>query len=190
MDKIIFSDFEAPGMSASNLNQMQTNIENAIGDVQDNVDTLSTTVGGKQDTLTAGTNITIENNVISSTGGGSGYIGDYSISEIDTGATWIDGKKIYKKSINIGSLPNAASNVPYAHNISNFSELVDFQARWYDTLDNAWFTQSREGMVNNNFFNIVFRVGATNVFVTGSVIDWSSRTSNCIITIYYTKTTD
>lgn len=40
--------------------------------------------------------------------------GNYSTSEVDTGFTWIDGKKIYKKTINCGSLPNVSTtNTPH-----------------------------------------------------------------------------
>lgn len=88
---------------------------------------------GLQDKLTAGANISInENNVISSTdttygpateseiglvkpgtglaitsdGTLNAVISDYSTNEVNTGATWIDGSPIYKKTIDTGVLPN------------------------------------------------------------------------------------
>lgn len=42
----------------------------------------------------------------------------YSTSEVNTGKTWIDGKPIYRKVINCGSLPNATSKT-INHNIQN-----------------------------------------------------------------------
>lgn len=51
----------------SNITQLQTNTSTLSGDVS----SLQQTVSGKQDQLTAGTNITIQNNVISASGGGS-----------------------------------------------------------------------------------------------------------------------
>lgn len=51
----------------SNITQLQTNTSTLSGDVS----SLQQTVSGKQDKLTAGTNITIQNNVISASGGGS-----------------------------------------------------------------------------------------------------------------------
>lgn len=51
----------------SNITQLQTNTSTLSGDVS----ALQQTVSGKQDQLTAGTNITIQNNVISASGGGS-----------------------------------------------------------------------------------------------------------------------
>ena len=51
----------------SNITQLQTDTSTLSGDVS----SLQQTVSGKQDQLTAGTNITIQNNVISASGGGS-----------------------------------------------------------------------------------------------------------------------
>ena len=51
----------------SNITQLQTTTSTLSGDVS----SLQQTVSGKQDQLTAGTNITIQNNVISASGGGS-----------------------------------------------------------------------------------------------------------------------
>ena len=42
----------------------------------------------------------------------------YSTTEVDTGKTWIDGKKIYRKVIIVESLPNN-TGTSYDHNISN-----------------------------------------------------------------------
>lgn len=53
-------------------------------------------------------------------------IGDYSTSEQDTGFTWIDGKTIYKKTINFGTLPNSTSK-SVAHGISNLGILIKFE---------------------------------------------------------------
>lgn len=50
----------------------------------------------KQDRLTAGDNITIENNVISAVSGSSTI--NYSTDEQDTGMLWHDGRHIYQKS--------------------------------------------------------------------------------------------
>lgn len=52
--------------------------------------------------------------------------GNYSTSEADTGFTWIDGKIIYKKTVDIGNLPNNTSK-SVAHNISNLSTLVKIE---------------------------------------------------------------
>ena len=47
----------------------------------------------------------------------------YSTTEKWTGGYWIDGKKIYKKTINFGALPNA-TNKRVAHGISNLDLII------------------------------------------------------------------
>ena len=61
--------------NSSAINTLRTNTETSITQLQ-------TDVAGKQDKLTAGSNITIENNVISSSGGGGSVIAGMTISEL------------------------------------------------------------------------------------------------------------
>ena len=61
----------------SNITQLQTNTSTLSGDVS----SLQQTVSGKQDKLTAGTNITIQNNVISASGGGGQVTLDDTVTE-------------------------------------------------------------------------------------------------------------
>lgn len=49
--------------------------------------------------------------------------GNYSAAEEDTGFKYIDGKAIYRKTLNVGSLPNnSPKNIP--HGVSNMATLV------------------------------------------------------------------
>lgn len=48
----------------------------------------------------------------------------YSQNEIDTGKIWIDGKKIYRKVIDCGALPNASTKIVLT-NIENANEITD-----------------------------------------------------------------
>ena len=48
---------------------------------------------------------------------------DYSTTEQNTGRLWIDGKTIYRKHVNLGSLTNATPK-SVAHGISNLSTVV------------------------------------------------------------------
>ena len=70
-----------------------------VGDAEDDIDALEDAVSNlntsKQDALTAGEGINIENNVISSTASGGV---NYTTSEQDTGLKWIDNKSIYQKT--------------------------------------------------------------------------------------------
>ena len=61
----------------SNITQLQTNTSTLSGDVS----SLQQTVSGKQDKLTAGTNITIQNNVISASGGGGSVTLDNDVTQ-------------------------------------------------------------------------------------------------------------
>lgn len=48
---------------------------------------------------------------------------DYSLAETDTGTNWIDGKRIYRKVVDCGAMPNATSkNV--LHGILSFDKMV------------------------------------------------------------------
>ena len=58
--------------------------------------------------------------------GGDPIILDYSTTEINTGAKWIDGSAIYKKTIDFGTLPNATTK-SVAHGISDLGILVKFE---------------------------------------------------------------
>jgi len=74
----------------------------------------------------AGTAVTASNIDFSTLGG------NYSTTEQDTGYTWIDGKAIYKKTIDFGNLPNNASK-SVSHNISNLDKVIKIE----ETIDNG-----------------------------------------------------
>jgi len=50
---------------------------------------------------------------------------DYSFEEKFTGQKWVDGKKIYKKTIHMETLPNNKGNILYPHGISNIESIVE-----------------------------------------------------------------
>lgn len=62
--------------------------------------------------------------------GGDPIIMDYSTNEINTGAKWIDGSPIYKKTIDFGALPNNTTKL-VAHGISNFLRLIRLEGITY-----------------------------------------------------------
>lgn len=82
-------------------------------DAQGNI----TSAGGTSvDTVTSGNMHSVTSNAVSQSL-------SYSTEEVNTGAVWIDGKPIYKKTINTGALPNATSK-SVNHNISNLDYVV------------------------------------------------------------------
>lgn len=106
----------------------------------------------------------------------------YSTSEVKTSATWIDGKPIYKKTINFGALPNA-TNKQVNHNISNIDRIIKVE----QSIDNngSGFLEISSGNSNNNTFNLYGTATTISVTVT-------DNRSGChaYFTLWYTKTTD
>ena len=106
----------------------------------------------------------------------------YSTSEVKTNATWIDGKPIYKKTIDFGALPNA-TNKQVKHNINNLDRIIKVE----QSIDNSGsgFLEFSSGNPNNNIFNLYGT--ATTIGVTAT-----DNRSGChaYFTLWYTKTTD
>lgn len=104
---------------------------------------------------------------------------DYSESEIDTGGVWIDNNSIYKKTIDIDSLPDTGTKT-VAHGISNFSQLVKLEGTFTDNTNSAPLPYSSPAITKN----VQVYIDDTNIVImTGE-----DRTSyNGFVTLYYTK---
>ena len=110
--------------------------------------------------------------------------GSYSTTEQKTPFTWIDGKPIYKKTIDFGSLPNnSTKNV--AHGISNLGDLIDIRG----TTKTSWGTYQLPLVFPGSDVNYITNVSvnATNISMSNSA-DRSGFTA--YVTLWYTKTTD
>lgn len=108
----------------------------------------------------------------------------YSQNETDTGKIWIDGKKIYRKVINCGALPNnSLKNIPL--NIVNIEEVINLTVTASSERDNL--------VLSLPFCNIngdivtVYR--QNNDIVLGSNLDVSYYEKSFAI-LEYTKTTN
>ena len=108
----------------------------------------------------------------------------YSTSEINTGKKWIDGKYIYKKTIAITFPNDTTTNI--AHRISTINTLIDTECTWYDTSDARFFTVPFR--YDSSTVYIKINANKTNIIIEGKGTNWSSRTSNGYVTLYYTKT--
>lgn len=108
----------------------------------------------------------------------------YSTEEKWTGGYWVDGKKIYKKSIFFGSLPNTSSKT-VAHGISNLKYCIDLVGV-ATTADYS--LQLKLPWVSGGATNAVsLSVYGNNIQIqTGS--DRSGMT--CYVHIYYTKSNE
>lgn len=115
---------------------------------------------------------------------------NYSTSEIDTGTTWIDGKKIYKKTfVKTLSSPSVESSYSTALGITNISEVVKFEAShkrigaYSDIMSLPYYKGSAYYDfyvdLNENSLEVNWNLSGTGL--TGT-------SYSDIITIYYTKT--
>lgn len=108
-------------------------------------------------------------------------VDSYSLDEVITSNKWIDGKPIYKKTINFGALPNNTSK-SVAHSISGIERVVKIEGN---------------GFVTGYFYPLPYpattSVSCISLYATDTNIvvgSGSDRSSiNAYITIYYTKTT-
>lgn len=110
----------------------------------------------------------------------------YSLEEVNTGFTWIDGKPIYKKTINVGALPNNTQKV-VTHGITNLDYIIDFFGVTYNPTANqntgVW---QKMPIVANDGTDVSIVIRRTEIAIASS----SDRTSynKTYITLYYTKT--
>lgn len=111
---------------------------------------------------------------------------NYSTTEKNTGMTWIDGKPIYRKTINVGTLPNASVKRVNI-NVSTLKNVLDIRGV-------AWLSIGLTiplPYVNpaNSVYQVEVYVNESKqvVIQTG---DNKSNYTNSYVTILYTKTTD
>lgn len=106
-------------------------------------------------------------------------IEDYSTTETDTGTKWINGDAIYKKTVNIGSLPNNTIKT-VTHNIANFGNLVRLEGSFTNGTNSAPIpyaapTDTKSVQAYADASNITIGTGEDRSTYTGYV------------TLYYTK---
>lgn len=104
---------------------------------------------------------------------------DHSTNEVNTGAKWIDGTAIYKKTVNIGNLPNNTTKT-VAHTITNFDTLIKLEGAFTNGANSAPLpypatTASKIVQVYADATNITIGTGEDRSSYSGYV------------TLYYTK---
>jgi hypothetical protein len=110
----------------------------------------------------------------------------YSTTEVKTNKVWIDGKPVYRKIINFGSLPNATAKL-VNHNISNIDKIVHQEFIASDS-DGMTYSIPHVGSPNmSNSMTMALRSNKEWVQVYCSA-NMSSYTGYYILE--YTKTTD
>lgn len=111
--------------------------------------------------------------------------GSYSTSEQVTPFTWIDGKPIYKKTVNFGQLPNATSK-RVNPNISNLERVIDMRAMAYGSGINTPLPYVNP---SGAMYQIEIFLDRTGEIMIAAGDDKSFYTE-CYVTLWYTKTTD
>lgn len=103
--------------------------------------------------------------------------GSYSATEVNTGFKWTNGKEIYKKTVDIGSLPNNTTK-SVAHGISGLDLVVLFTGR----------ATSGSTLVPLPWVH----ASPTYISITGANIDITSTANRSAysgsVDLYYTKT--
>ena len=111
--------------------------------------------------------------------------GNYSTNEVDTGFTWIDGKHIYKKTIDFGTLPNATiKNV--AHGISNLGKVIKIEGTCYRNSDGVTFQIGNCPNPSAGLPTSITTVVYSDKIEITTGLDRTSFKAE--ITLYYTKT--
>lgn len=108
----------------------------------------------------------------------------YSQNEIDTGKIWIDGKKIYRKIVNCGALPNTGDKI-IPHNIKDYDNFLTIKGI-------AIFREAKHfiplPLPSIEYESIGLTVLRENIWMR-TYMDRSSF-SESYITLEYTKTTN
>lgn len=108
----------------------------------------------------------------------------YSQNETDTGMIWFDGKKIYRKVIDCGALPNnSTKNVPM--NVTNLNQITDLTVTTTNPVENVTI-QLPFANIGKNCIE-AYRRGDNISLITNA--DWSAYTKTFAI-LEYTKTTN
>ena len=120
---------------------------------------------------------------VNQSGGGSGI--DFSTSEQDTGLLWIDGRHVYQKTINFGTLPNNSTK-SVAHGISNLDYVLYYQGIAKNT-NSLFVPLPYVNSPNPTTYNIEFYITSTDLVI----VTKADRTpySTCYVTMLYVKST-
>ncbi len=107
----------------------------------------------------------------------------YSTAEHDTGATWIDGKKIYAITKKWENQP-LNNTIKFSHGISNIDTIVDYLAVYCD--GDSYIRFPITGAATDK--TVGLRIGPTTIAITGTDSFSAKSGRNLYVTIYYTKT--
>lgn len=105
--------------------------------------------------------------------------GNYSTNEQATPYKWINGKTIYKKTIDTGQLPDNGTSTTL-HGISNLEYVVKFEATALSISNKIW---RPIPYVDSAVMTVYCTTTSVNIYTTFN----ASIYSNSTVTLYYTK---
>lgn len=108
----------------------------------------------------------------------------YSTTEVKTDKVWIDGKPIYRKTVNTGALPSAGGKV-INHNISNIDYVTKIIGTVYRNTDNIFLP-----LPHATYDNTAISCYCDKTAITIIVYTDRSAFQESYVTLEYTKTTD
>ena len=109
-------------------------------------------------------------------------ISSFSTSEQDTGFTWTNGSKIYKKTVSCGALPSN-SNTFTDLGVTNLGDIVKMEGIAHQPNINRYmplpFASNGNWSVELSYTDNKIRIGTSNNY---------SAVTESYVTVYYTKT--
>lgn len=109
---------------------------------------------------------------------------EYSTNETKIG-TWIDGKPIYRKVLNVGTVTTQKTYI--THNIANLGKLVNLYGTCNRQIDN------RQQIIPSNYTNweiFLYDISSIEISLYFSDNQWNATPYDIVVIIEYTKTTD
>ena len=173
LEPVVLPDNTPKTATQSQWEDLATRVKSKADSSSVPVITMSATDPGEGSPLTANNYVAVY--------GQDPIILDYSTNEINTGVKWIDGSTIYKKTINVGTLPNNTTNL-VNHNISNIGTIIEIKGTAYESSTTNTIPLPYVGDTLN---------ATVKIFTTSSVINIWAGTDRSgysgYITLYYTK---
>lgn len=109
--------------------------------------------------------------------------GNYSLTEVDTGFTWVDGKHIYKKTVDCGALPNATDKT-VSIGASNVHRYIGMDGVAWTSNGNTSVPLPMAATASA-VYQVSLWIDSGNVVITAG--DNKSQYTQCYVTVYYTK---
>lgn len=101
---------------------------------------------------------------------------DFSTSEVDTGYKWINGKTIYRKTVNCGTMPNS-STTAINHGITGLTAVVEYRGIGFN-IPGMQFIDFQQGNGINTY------IDATKINIATTI---ARSQFTAYMTLWYTK---